>query len=358
MSGSHLQESMPSAIPSAGPVVPRVGVVVIGRNEGERLKRCLGSLVGRAERIVYVDSGSSDGSQAWARSQGVVVLELDMSVPFTMARGRNAGWRWFAEQADPVDFIQFVDGDCEVVPGWIETAMRQLHARPDLAAVGGLRRERAPDETFYNRLVDLEWIRLPGEGVHFLGDVMVRLDALGASGGFHEGMIAGEEGELCVRLEQRGYRLLQLDAPMSLHDMGMRRFQQWWRRAVRGGHAYAEAAWLHGRSPRRYQVSNCIRALAWGALWPLLLVASVVLGAVVAPGFWLATATLAGLLLLHLVRAAVRRRREFGTDWRWSLIYAWFCFLAKPAQVVGILSFAGSLLRGRAPTLIEYRDPS
>ncbi len=66
------------------------GVVIIGRNEGERFERCLRSLVGRASPIVYVDSGSTDNSVGFAESHassGVHVVRLDMSTPFTAARG-------------------------------------------------------------------------------------------------------------------------------------------------------------------------------------------------------------------------------------------------------------------------------
>jgi len=43
-----------------------VAIVAIGRNEGERLKRCLRSVVGKARTVVYVDSGSADGSAEFA----------------------------------------------------------------------------------------------------------------------------------------------------------------------------------------------------------------------------------------------------------------------------------------------------
>ena len=69
--------------------LPLVSVVVIGRNEGERLKRCLASLATDSTCIVYVDSGSSDGSVDHARKSGVDVVELDLSIPFTAARARK-----------------------------------------------------------------------------------------------------------------------------------------------------------------------------------------------------------------------------------------------------------------------------
>ena len=54
------------------------GVVAIGRNEGERLKRCLES-ASNAAQVIYVDSGSTDGSLQWAKQAGVDAVELDVS---------------------------------------------------------------------------------------------------------------------------------------------------------------------------------------------------------------------------------------------------------------------------------------
>ncbi len=66
----------------------KTGIVVIGRNEGERLVACLRSLVTGQYPIVYVDSGSSDGSPQQAASLGIEVTALDMSIPFTAARAQ------------------------------------------------------------------------------------------------------------------------------------------------------------------------------------------------------------------------------------------------------------------------------
>src|SRR5882724_8041171 len=131
-----------------------IGVVAIGRNEGERLRRCLASVVGKVTAVVYVDSDSSDGSVALARSLGVQTVELDLSIPFTAARARNAGFARLQEVCPQVEFVQFVDGDCEVVAGWLERASQELEARPETAVVCGRRRERFPDASPYNRLCD------------------------------------------------------------------------------------------------------------------------------------------------------------------------------------------------------------
>jgi len=95
--------------------------------------------------IVYVDSGSSDDSVAFSRSQGVFVVNLDTSIPFTMARGRNAGFAELQRLFPALRWVQFVDGDCEVRPDWIAKARAAFNERPEVAAVCGRRRERHPE---------------------------------------------------------------------------------------------------------------------------------------------------------------------------------------------------------------------
>ena len=218
----------------------KVAAVVIGRNEGERLKRCLASLQGLAQ-LVYVDSGSTDGSLQAARDAGAEVVELDMTAPFTAARARNAG----AALID-APFIQFVDGDCEVQPGWINAALTWLADRPEAAVACGRRRERAPEASVYNALADDEWNTPIGEATACGGDALIRTEAFLAAGGYRDDLIAGEEPELCLRLRRLGWSVWRLDEEMTLHDAAMTRFSQWWIRTRRAGHAFAEGAWLHG----------------------------------------------------------------------------------------------------------------
>src|SRR5438270_7605806 len=85
----------------------RVGVVAIGRNEGERLRACLVSARRDCAAVVYVDSGSSDDSVALARPLGVHVVELDLSTPFTAARARNEGFARLQQVEPDRDFVQF-----------------------------------------------------------------------------------------------------------------------------------------------------------------------------------------------------------------------------------------------------------
>src|SRR5690349_20594819 len=99
----------------------KFGVVTIGRNEGERLKRCLTSLRAVGQ-IVYVDSGSTDGSAHYARALHAHVIELNLDVPFTAARARNVGFKRLLTLCPDLSYVQFVDGDCEVNGDWLKHA--------------------------------------------------------------------------------------------------------------------------------------------------------------------------------------------------------------------------------------------
>ena len=250
------------------------GAVVIGRNEGPRLEICLRSLVGRAIPIIYVDSGSRDNSVQLARQLGIDVIELNPQRAFTAARARNAGFKRLIEIAPAIGYVQFVDGDCELQPNWVGIGSAFLRDRLDFAVVCGRLRERFPTASPYNRLCDMEWNTAIGEAEACGGIALMRVDALAASGGFAEDMIAGEEPDLCFRLRRTGWRIFRLDDEMALHDANMHHFRQWWQRAKRSGYADMEA--YRRRSDeeprlRRKVWSNALWASppAW-PLWPLL----------------------------------------------------------------------------------------
>jgi GT2 family glycosyltransferase len=325
----------------------KTGAVAIGRNEGERLKRCLESLVRKVERTVYVDSGSTDGSVAFAQSLGVEVVDLDMSRPFTAARARNAGFERLT-QLGGFDCVQFVDGDCEVVEGWIEKAVEALNSRPDVAIVFGRRRERFPDASVYNKLCDIEWNMPIGEAAFCGGDALMRVEAIEQAGGYDPTFIAGEEPEMCFRIRQNGWKILRIDAEMTLHDAAMTHFSQWWKRSVRGGHAYAELAWKHGKSsPERYMVKDVRSGWIWGLLFPLavLILAPCTAGASLMAFFvyiWKANDVMVYLIGQGMSHADAR-------------LYGNYCMQIKFPQAWGQLKFEWNRLTGKKSGLIEYK---
>ncbi|MBM3103850.1 glycosyltransferase [Pseudomonas sp. V1] len=321
-----------------------IGVVVIGRNEGQRLERCLASLRGGADKIVYVDSGSTDGSVQMALARGVQVLSLDLSVPFTAARARNEGFACLQRLLPAMRHVQFVDGDCEVDAGWLAKAQAFLDAHPEVAVVCGRRRERFPQRSVYNLLCDLEWDTPTGQAKACGGDALMRADAFAAMGGYRPDLIAGEEPELCVRLRANGWKIWRLAAEMTLHDAAMTRFSQWWRRSMRTGYAFAEGTFLHGAAPELHWQRESRRAWVWGLGVPLaIILASVLLG-----GWGL-------LLLLIYPLQAVRLARRGSRSARENWLQAVFLVLGKFPEVLGQLKFLLNRYSSAKPALIEYK---
>ena len=335
---------------------PELGVVAIGRNEGERLRRCLESVRKQCELVVYVDSGSQDGSVALARGMGVEVVELDMSIPFTAARARNEGWKHLRELRPRLGFVQFVDGDCELQSGWIEAGMQALAARPDAVVVCGRRRERFRNATIYNRLCDIEWNTPIGETESCGGDALMRTKAFEQVGGFDPSLICGEEPDLCRRMRAQGHVILRIDADMTLHDAAMTRISQWWRRSIRSGFGAAASTFRNGAAAPRSD-RRCVRgALLWSGGFPSLLAAGV-LGAVLLGSLALALTVVGGavaVILVQVLRIA-RNRTAPGEDTTDVRLYAASCMAAKLPQAIGILRFWRLRMRGITPRLIEYK---
>lgn len=324
-----------------------LGIVVIGRNEGRRLEKCIASAARADATLVYVDSGSTDDSVAMVLAAGHDVVALDGSQPFTAARARNAGLDRLRHLRPDLRFVQFVDGDCELHPEWLATGCEFLDRNQDVVAVCGRLRERHPDASIYNRLCDIEWDTPLGESRACGGIAMFRVPALEAVGGFREDLIAGEEPELCVRLRANGGRVWRIGADMAWHDADMTRFQQWWRRVRRSGHAYAQGVSLHGRSPERLFVKETRRAILWGLGLPLLAIAATML-------HW-AFALVMIAYPLQVVRLALRHRLDGRPA---PLARAFFLVLGRGPEALGACSFWLRRWRGGPPRLIEYKLPS
>lgn len=326
----------------AGPAaaIERLGCVVIGRNEALRLRECLESSVPGCCAAVYVDSGSTDDSVAIARSVGVAVLELDASIPFSAARARNEGFAHLRRVRGPsLHYVQFVDGDCCIEPGWLSAASRALAEGDDLAVVSGGSRERAPSSSLFNLLCDIELDVPPGPVAACGGVAMMRAAAFEQAGGFDAALKAGEEPELCLRLRRLGWRIERLPVPMMRHDAALHGFRQWWARSVRSGRAYAESWWKHRGSPEQYRRREVARILLWGALVPV-----VTLAAALAAGP-AALLCLSGYAVPGTRAHLWARRRGRGRGE--SLLYGCFTALGKLPECVGVLQIGARRLRGR-----------
>ena len=330
-----------------------VGVVIIGRNEGERLRRCIESVATAPGPVVYVDSGSTDDSVSTARKLGVEVVELDMSTPFCAARARNVGYQKLMERDSRLNFVQFVDGDCEVVEGWLSVAAASLESLPRVAIVTGRLHERSPERSIYNRLGDLEWNFAGAGEVESVGGIfMIRSAAFEGVGRFDTSVPAGEEPELCQRLTKHGWRILRLDQQMAWHDLAMVRFGQWWKRMVRFGYGSSDVGLRFGLP--RFRRNN-LRTRLW-ALW---LFASFAVG-VIAVNFPTrgvgASAELVLLILwpLQLSRIALRTWRR-GQPFALAVAYAISIMISYLPQIVGQMLYWSDRTRNRSFRLVEYK---
>ena len=318
--------------------------MVIGRNEGARLVRCRESLREYATRCVYVDSGSTDDSVREADSRGIDVVALEMSRPFTAARARNAGF-WRLTQLFPdLQYVHFFDGDCEVEPRWVGKAQRFLDERPEVGIVFGVQKERHPERSVYNLLLEVEWDTPRGSVASSGGLLMCRRALFERLGGFNDGLIAGEDPEFCLRARAAGAVVWHLDEPMAVHDGGMTRFAQWWTRAKRAGYAFTEGARMHGDTPERHFVRETRSIWLWGFFLPA---AIALLALTFSP--WM----LLGLLAypLQVWRVARRGSRDRRTNW----LYAAFVVLGKFPGLSGSMKYYRDHLGDGSRRLIEYK---
>lgn len=381
--------------PSLGEGLSQLGIVAIGRNEGERFVRCVESLVREAPgcTIIYVDSGSTDGSVEFARGMGVEVVQLDMSRPFTAARARNAGLERLLEVSPSVQFVQFIDGDCEVIAGWLEAGVAALAGDESLAAVSGRLRERFPERSIYNRLADIEWDRPVGEEKSCGGVAMMRVSRVREVGGFDSGLIAGEEPELCARMRERGGRIMRLAHDMAWHDLAMTTSAQWFKRARRHGHAIIEVSYFKTTASRGLFAGQVRSAVVWGGFAFLGLLCSIsvlaatlgllsiilILDAMGSVPIWM---QIISLLLLfvgwpmvqspfvvvltmfaicalwysQLARIGFKESRRGRLSLGNSVRYARLIMVSKEYQVRGMIDFLWRRWRGKRAEVISYKE--
>jgi protein involved in polysaccharide export with SLBB domain/GT2 family glycosyltransferase len=327
---------------SETPVNPAIDCVIIGVNASATLEKCLASVLRSAYdgnvNVFYVDGGSVDDSVERARAVGdVQVIELDTEFP-TPGLGRNQGWR-----KGTAPYVQFLDSDTVLDKHWFSTALQAMFAT-NAGAVRGRRKESHPENSVYNWIADLEWNASPGPCNMFGGDVLIRREALEATGGYDETLVAGEDPELSQRVQLKGYEIVQLDAPMTLHDLGMTTMAQYLKRAYRTGYGFA-AVGMRAERLEGFWQTELKRILVRGG-GAMTLAAVGCLG-LLNPGFFAAWP----LALLLLLRPRLLRVPYFqdskGLNRRDAQRYAWHCSLVVVPEFFGMLRYAVGKLFGR-----------
>jgi hypothetical protein len=180
----------------------------------------------------------------------------------------------------------------------------------------------------------------------------MRRDALAEVDGFDATLIAGEEPELCQRLRAAGYRILHIDAPMTLHDLAITRWGQYWRRAVRAGHAYAEVAERLRDTATPLWSTEVRRNRRHGAV-----LLAIALGGI---GLSLLLWSLWPLLLALAAYGLIALRTAMRVGWKdpnpvTRLLYGVHSHLQQIPILVGQLGFYRDRRAGRQRGLIEYK---
>ena len=325
------------------PALGNVGFVVIGRNEGARLEACLRAVLARSNQVIYVDSASTDGSEALAEGLGAKVVPLPDDGALTAARGRNAGLSELRDQWPECDLVQFLDGDCLLQPQWLPAALDFLRDHSEVAVVCGRRFEAHPDASVYNRMCDSEWNTPCGEAAACGGDALIRRAALDQVHGYREELLAGEEPEMTARMRAIGWKVWRIDAPMTEHDARIKSFGQWWRRTQRGGFGYAQVWSATADLPKRLYGRQLISAFAWAVIIPILCLLAAI-----------ATRQPLALLLLPTLYCAQGARIAYGSPaerGRWAR--AGLTLLAKIPETIGAARFALGDRRRQVP---EYKS--
>jgi cellulose synthase/poly-beta-1,6-N-acetylglucosamine synthase-like glycosyltransferase len=342
-----------NASPSNFPADPTrdrllVSVVVIGRNEGARLRDCFTSIKnieheGYDLEYIYSDSGSTDNSLEIAAEFGIPALALKPEFP-TAALGRNAGWR-----ASKGDFILFLDGDSAVEPDFLSQALPWFED-PKLAVLFGWRRERYPEHSIFNRVLDLDWCCDIGIAPFCGGDAIFRRKVLEQTGGYDYSLIAGEEPDLCRRLRDFGYYIRCVEKVMSKHDLAMYRWKQYWRRLLRAGHAFAEISARYRNTSEPIWLSESRHNMAIAVIQTIAMMLTLVL-IFVLHSLW--PLVVLGIAAMLLTLNTMWRRSYLKTDRFTLLLYSIHGHMQQIPIAVGQIGWL--LTRKRQQRLIEYK---
>jgi hypothetical protein len=180
------------------------------------------------------------------------------------------------------------------------------------------------------------------ESKYFGGDVLVGADAFRQVVGYNPALIAGEDPDPSVRIRQHSWTLLRIDAEMTLHDIAMTRFSQWWKRNERSGFAFAQGVAMHGRPPERHWVHDLRSTVLWGLVLPLFILSLA----------WPTHGASLVLILAYPFQAfrIARRHRKLAMSAGDARLWGWNGVLCRFPNALGALRYWSSRLSDRHQT--------
>ncbi len=320
-----------------------IDFVIIGVNCEQTIERCISSVLAGSYpehllHIYYCDGGSTDSSIAIAhRFSQVTVFELNAEYP-TPGAGRNQGWK---NSASP--FVQFLDSDTILDPHWLGKAVEAMHDER-IGAVFGLRQEIHPEHSVYNWIGSLEWNGPAGESDSFGGDVCIRRSTLEKTNGYDETLVGGEDPELSRRIIREGWRIIRLDAPMTMHDLAMTTVKQYMRRSFRSGYAYGAVRSREAAAKSSFWKYDCQKIVIKSGGFFFFTALSLLLVLFSEPVVMKISALFFSLLGLSLLLAprlfkVKKFMREHHLNKKEAQLYGWHCSLVVIPQFFGIIRF-------------------
>ena len=187
---------------------PMISVVVCSYNGSRTLADALAAL----QRVTYpnfevivVDDGSTDATPQIARDHG---FRLIQQANLGLSGARNTGW-----QAAQGSIIAYLDDDAAPEPHWLHFLAHAFEAE-EFAGIGGSNIafaednfaahcvDHSPGNPTHVLLTDREAEHLPGCNMAY------RRECLAAIGGFDARFrIAGDDVDLCWRIQERGWKI-------------------------------------------------------------------------------------------------------------------------------------------------------
>ncbi len=333
---------------------PSLSVVVIGRNEGLKLARCLESVLAMdypadGTELLYVDSASSDDSVEIARRYRARLIRLHGEY-LCPAAARDEGWRQSSG-----DYVLFCDGDCAMEPDFVRQALPHFED-PLTGCVFGTVRERQPEGCFYRRMNQEFWInvRQYGPGPLIGGTHLWRRDLLEKLDGFNRKLLTMENADLGQRLSGDGFQTWHVPYPMSVHDLGSMTFADFARRAFRNGYGHLLYLCTAGGSWRAICSNPEVRTPLTDALF-LLVAATGGLLLVIQRSGW--AAPWIGVSLALSVAVPMWRARTKKRGLLLRLAYGLHEAVRIPAFAYGQLAFLVDKPRRRTRYPVDWRRP-
>jgi len=189
-------------------VVNEVTFVVIGRNESQHLARTFESIQKITDKIIFVDSNSSDNSISIAKNFRIKRILKVSSSYGTAALSRSKG----AAEVK-TKYIQFLDGDETIDSMWVAKAIKKLEDNKIIAGVHGFKKVFKKNEQDYFIMSDnKDW-----QPDYLQGAFLIRRDIYEKCGGMETRIFGEEERDLYVRVKALGFQIWYIHELMASH---------------------------------------------------------------------------------------------------------------------------------------------